>query len=76
MFNIFLLNASSLGATMYCCEQLHRYTKDSYLFKFTTLFKYSNFMYGLTVNQVIGQMMVVLAIITILMNYCRGGYRL
>ena len=54
MFNILILNASSLGATMFCCEQLNSYTSKSYLYKYTTLFKYSDFMFWLTDNLIIG----------------------
>lgn len=76
MFNILILNASSLGATMYVCDQLDAYTKKSFLYSFTLLFKYSDIMFYFTENLVIGQIITILSFLTVLLNLSKGGYRL
>ena len=70
------MNASSLGVTMFCCDQMKSYTSKSFIYRFTVFFKYSDFMFYITDNLVIGQIMTILCVITILLNYCKGGYRL
>jgi hypothetical protein len=46
------------------------------LYKFTTHFQYSDFMYYLTVDDVLGHIMAVASLLTILLNTFKGSYRL
>lgn len=76
LFNILILNCSSLGVTLFGCSQMSAYTSRSYLYKYMLIFQYSDFMFYITQNLVIGQLMAILCVLTILLNYCKGSYRL
>ena len=76
LFNIAILNACNLGITMYCVNTFKYYTFKSYIYKFTQTFIYSNFMYYITTENLVQQIILFLSLICILLNYCKGGYRL
>ena len=48
LFNILILNASSVGATMFACSQMQSYVKYSYIYKLLVVFQYSDFMFYIT----------------------------
>lgn len=76
MFNILILNCCSLAITQYCADKFVYYTYHSTIYKLTLLFKYSDFMFYMTENYVIGLIMFVSSIMMILINVFKGNYRL
>ena len=61
---------------MYCVNTFKVYTVKSYIYKFSQFFIYSDFMWYLTQDNVVGWIILSLSLICILLNYCKGGYRL
>lgn len=76
MFNILILNACSLAITLQTCGMMRAYTLESYIYKFLMIFKYSAFMFYFTQDQIIELIVVSMAVLTVLLNLCKGGYRL
>jgi hypothetical protein len=54
LFNIAICNACNLGIVMYCVNTFKIYTQKSYIYKFTQTFVYSNFMFYLYVDGLVG----------------------
>ena len=76
IFNMFILNVSSLAITLYCCEKMPSYTHSTYIYRFSQVFLYSDLMYFFTKGEITGWCFIVLGIFTIFLNICRGHYRI
>lgn len=76
VFNVLILNACSLGITQFCCQQMPSYTKKTFIFQMTIYVRYSDFMFKITENDLVGKTSLFLSVLTIIFNICKGGYRL
>ena len=76
VFNVLILNACSLGITQFCCENMPSYTSKTLIYKLTIYVKYSDFMFSITANDIVGKLFLLLSLITIMLNICKGGYRI
>lgn len=76
IFNILITNATSLAICMFCVNEYSVYTKPTFIFHLTTKFLYSSFMFNITQYKIVGMTMLFMSLISVMVNYCSGGYRI
>lgn len=76
IFNMQILIASSLAIVLFCCDKMPAYTLNTYIYRFAVTFLYSDLMRPFTLSHSVPWLFGVLGAATVLLNVCKGNYRL
>lgn len=76
IFNMFILNVSSIAIVLFCCDKMPAYTLNTYVYRFAITFFYSDLMFWITQGHIVSFSFIILGAMTIFLNLCKGSYRL